>query len=208
MEIPRVDTARLLALMLFVLGCLGPNALAQPADVPRAQASTKGQWITPEVKAARVSFHTFDSAAAQAKVSYHLYTPAAYDAAESKDRHFPVVYWLHGSGGGTAGLAKVAAHFDAAIEAGKTPPFLVVFVNGLVEGMYVDWKSGAAPLETVIVKELMPHIDEAYRTITTREGRMLDGFGMGGYGSARLGYKHPEMFRPCRSSVRGPCRPS
>jgi hypothetical protein len=29
----------------------------------------------------------------------------------------------------------VAALFDAAIEAGKTPPCLVVFVNGLVEGM-------------------------------------------------------------------------
>jgi polyhydroxybutyrate depolymerase len=162
------------------------------------------QWVTPEVKAARVSFHTFDSAAAKGKVSYHLYTPAAYDQAENKDRRFPVVYWLHGSGGGAAGIAKVATHFDAAIGASKTPPCLVVFVNGLVEGMYVDWKDGTALLETVIVKDLVPHIDAAYRTIATREGRMLDGFSMGGYGSARLGFKYPEMFRAVSIVGAGP----
>jgi endo-1,4-beta-xylanase len=49
----------------------------------------------------------------------------------------------------------------------------VVFVNGLVEGMYVDWKDGSAPLETVIVKDLVPHIDATWRTIAMREGRML-----------------------------------
>ncbi len=160
--------------------------------------------MTPEVKAPRVSFHTFESASAKAKVSYHLYTPAGYDAPENKDRRFPVVYWLHGSGGSTPGLAKIAAHFDAAIEAGKAPPFLVVLVNGLVEGMYVDWKDGSTPLESVIVNDLVPRIDGAYRTIATREGRMLDGFSMGGYGSARLGFKYPEMFRAVSIVGAGP----
>jgi polyhydroxybutyrate depolymerase len=79
-----------------------------------------------------------------------------------------------------------------------------VFVNGLVEGMYVDWKDGTAPLETVIVKDLVPHIDGAYRTIATREGRMLDGFSMGGYGSARLGFKFPDMFRAVSIVGAGP----
>jgi poly(3-hydroxybutyrate) depolymerase len=109
-------------------------SLALPARLVLAQQSVDGnkhgggiraghdvwpgpQWVTPEVKAPKVSFHTFDSAAAKGKVSYHLYTPAAYDQVENKDRSFPVVYWLHGSGGGAAGIAKVAAHFDAAIEA-------------------------------------------------------------------------------------------
>ncbi|MFM7920191.1 MAG: hypothetical protein ACKPJJ_08200, partial [Planctomycetaceae bacterium] len=36
-------------------------------------------WVTREVRAPRVSFHTFDSAAAKSKVSYHLYLPAAYE---------------------------------------------------------------------------------------------------------------------------------
>jgi gluconolactonase len=207
--------------LLFAAVAMIIASLALPACPALAQQSVDGntqggdnrrghevgpgpQWVTPEVKAPRVSFHTFDSAAAKTKVSYHLYTPAAYDAAENKERRFPVVYWLHGSGGGAAGLAKVAAHFDAAIQAGKTQPFLVVFVNGLVEGMYVNWKDGTAPLETMIVKDLVPHIDGAYRTIATREGRMLYGFSMGGYGSARLGFKFPEMFRAVSIVGAGP----
>ena len=136
------------------------------------------------------------------QVSYHIYKPAAYD--RESQRRFPVVYWLHGSGGGLAGIPKVAAHFDAAIEAGKTPPCLIVFVNGLVEGMYVDWKDGSAPLETVIVKDLVPHIDATYRTIATLEGRLLDGYSMGGYGAARLGFKYHDLFRAVSIMGGGP----
>jgi polyhydroxybutyrate depolymerase len=188
--------------IVTVLAVLAAGAIAQPTERSPEPRSPAVEWVTREVKTPRVSFHTFDSAAAKGKVSYHLYTPAAYGGAAGKG--FPVVYWLHGSGGGAAGIAKVAAHFDAAIEAGKTPPCLVVFVNGLVEGMYVDWKDGTAPLETVIVKDLVPHIDGAYRTIATRQGRMLDGFSMGGYGSARLGFKYPEMFRAVSIVGAGP----
>jgi poly(3-hydroxybutyrate) depolymerase len=172
----------------------------EPAQ--RIESQSGKAWVTPEVKAPRVSFHTFDSDAAKGKVSYHIYTPAASDS--EGQRQFPVVYWLHGSGGGLAGLAKVAAQFNAAIEAGKTPPCFVVFVNGLVEGMYVDWKDGSAPMETMIVKELVPHIDATYRTIATREGRLLDGYSMGGYGAARLGFKYTDLFRAVSIMGGGP----
>ena len=193
--------------------CLGP-ALAQdstPANQPTAsqspaiqppRSSKKPAWTTVEVQAPRVSYRVFESAAAKSKVSYHIYIPAAYER-DSRKR-FPVVYWLHGSGGGLPGIPKVAALFDAAIESGKTPPCLVVFVNGLVEGMYVDWKDGSAPLETVIVKELVPHIDATYRTLAARDGRLLDGYSMGGYGSARLGFKHHELFRSVSIMGGGP----
>jgi polyhydroxybutyrate depolymerase len=189
-------------ILICWLACLASSAYAQPEKTPTEPRSPAVEWVTREVQAPRVSFHTFDSASAKARVSYHLYTPAAYEGAAGNG--FPVVYWLHGSGGGLAGIPQVARHFDAAIEAGKTPPCLVVFVNGLVEGMYVDWKDGTAPVETVIVKDLVPHIDGAYRTTATREGRMLDGFSMGGYGSARLGFKYPEMFRAVSIVGAGP----
>ena len=184
-------------LVVFLASVSPLAAHAQPAE-PRAERA----WVTVKVEAPRVSFETYDSAAAKTKVSYHLYRPAAYDRESA--RRFPVVYWLHGSGGGVAGIAKVAAHFDAAIEAGKTPPCLVVFVNGLVEGMYVDWKDGSAPLETIIVREIVPHIDATNRTIAQREGRLLDGYSMGGYGAARLGFKYPELFRAISIMGGGP----
>ena len=176
-------------------------AFAQDYE-PEAQSKQNPRWMTPQVESPRVTYHTFDSAAANSKVSYHLYTPKAHG--QDAEKRFPVVYWLHGSGGGLAGIPKVAAHFDAAIEAGKTPPCFIVFVNGLVEGMYVDWKDGSAPMETVIVKELVPHIDATYRTIATREGRVLDGYSMGGYGAARLGFKFFDLFRSVSIMGGGP----
>lgn len=180
----------------------GPQAHAQSSEPPI------NHWVTREVTAPRVSFHTFDSSAAKpntaTKVSYHLYTPAAYADPANANRRFPVVYWLHGSGGGLAGIPQVARHFDEAIEANKLPPCLVVFVNGLVEGMYVDSKDGSAPLESVIIKDLLPHIDATYRTLASREGRLLDGFSMGGYGAARLGFKFTELFRAVSIVGAGP----
>jgi enterochelin esterase-like enzyme len=102
------------------------------------------------------------------------------------------------------GIPSVARRFDAAIEAGKLPPCLVVFVNGLEMGMYVDWADGSAPVESMIVRDLLPQVDATYRTIAKREGRLLDGFSMGGYGAARLGFKYPELFRAVSIVGAGP----
>jgi poly(3-hydroxybutyrate) depolymerase len=49
-------------------------------------------------------------------------------------------------------------------------------------------------LEKIIIQELIPHIDAQFRTIASREGRLLDGYSMGGYGAARLGFKYTEIF--------------
>ena len=198
----RMDTAIQLVLAVLALACYtrAGDAQSTVTEAPKAPA-----WVTAEVKAPRVSFHTFDSAAAKAKVSYHLYTPAAYE--RDAEARFPVVYWLHGSGGGAAGIAQLAKFVDGAIEAGKTKPFLIVFVNGLPQGMYVDWKDGSTPIESMIVKDLVPHIDATLRTIATRDGRMLDGFSMGGYGAARLGSKFPEIFRAVSMLGAGPLDP-
>jgi enterochelin esterase-like enzyme len=118
-----------------------------------------------------------------------------------------VLYWLHGSGGGLAGLAQLARHFDAAIRAGKLPPLLVVFPNGLPNGMWCDSKDGRTPVETIFTQELIPHIDATLRTLAQREGRILEGFSMGGYGAARLGFKHHAMFGAVSMLAGGPLHP-
>jgi poly(3-hydroxybutyrate) depolymerase len=200
------STRALVIVFVLCLSCMtAVNAvLAQSPDAPSAVPSER-EWITPEIQARGVSFHTFESALAKTRVSFHIYQPAAYD--REPGQRFPVVYWLHGSGGGLPGIPRVAAHFDAAIEAGKVPACLVVLVNGLPNGMYVDWKDGSTPLETIIIKELIPHIDANWRTIASREGRLLDGYSMGGYGAARLGFKYTELFRAVSVMGGGPLQP-
>jgi enterochelin esterase-like enzyme len=184
------------------LGGLASGGAVQGAAPGRTAPGSPLQWITPAVQGPGLSFQTFRSQAAGTEVSFHVYAPPAY-AADTALR-LPVVYWLHGSGGGVTGVGRLAALVDEAIAAGRAPPFLMVFVNGLRMGMYVDWTNGQAPLETVIVHELRPHIDANWRTIATREGRLLDGFSMGGYGAARFGLRYPELFRNVSMMGAGP----
>ena len=158
--------------------------------------------VTPSVTAPRVRFHTFDSSAAKAKVSFHVYTPEAYD--RDPELRFPVLYWLHGSGGGLQGIAPLSAWFDQAIREAKIRPMLVVFPNGLASGMWCDSKDGTVPMETIVIKELLPHIDARYRTIAARQERILEGFSMGGYGAARLGFKYPQLFGAVSILAGGP----
>ena len=82
-----------------------PAAVEPPRQVP-PDASVP--WETAAVPARRVTYHRLDSRAAGARVSYHLYRPAAYE--RETERRFPAVYWLHGSGGGGAGIAPLAAY--------------------------------------------------------------------------------------------------
>jgi len=188
--------------VLAPLGCSAPTpAPATSAVGSQSPAKNSPMWVTRAVPAPGVTHHVFTSASTKGNVSYHLYRPAAY---ADETRRFPVVYWLHGSGGGLPGIPVVARRFDAAIAAGRLPPCLVVFVNGLEMGMYVDWADGSAPVESMIVRDLLPHVDAAYRTVAKREGRLLDGFSMGGYGAARLGFKYPELFRAVSIVGAGP----
>lgn len=193
-----------LVVSMLAFGCAGEETTA-PNKTPTTTPATTPQWVLPVVSAPRLQHRTFDSAAAKTKVSYFIYTPEVYDT--EKERCFPVLYWLHGTGGGLGGVPYLVAHFDTAIREGKTPPMLVVFPNGLARSMWCDSKDGSVPVETVVVKELVPHIDATFRTITSGEGRLIEGFSMGGYGAGRLGFKYHDMFGAVSMLAAGPLDP-
>lgn len=181
-------------LTLLVLGLSCSDSTAQET-----------RWILPEVAAPQVERRIFESPSAGQKVSFYIFTPEAYD--QQPARRFPVLYWLHGSGGGQAGVAPLAARYLAAMQAGKIPPMLMVFPNGLPMGMWCDWKDGSIRMETLLIKELIPHVDQTFRTLANRGGRILEGFSMGGYGAARLGFKYPELFGAVSLLGAGPLQP-
>jgi thimet oligopeptidase len=197
MRVP--NRQRLLIFTFATIACSFPAGSVVAQDAINTQYY---QWVTPARTATRVQYRTFQSAAVGSAVSYHIYIPESYESATMQ--RFPVVYWLHGGGGGGPGLPLLAARLDSAIRAGTIPPMLVVFPNGLSLGMYVDWKSGRVPMETVLIRELIPHIDTDFRTIPTRAGRLLEGFSMGGYGAARLAFKYPHLFAAASLLAAGP----
>jgi enterochelin esterase-like enzyme len=49
-------------------------------------------------------------------------------------------------------------------------------------------------METTVIRELIPHIDAAYRTVASRDGRAIQGGSMGGMGSLKFAFKYPELF--------------
>jgi S-formylglutathione hydrolase FrmB len=61
------------------------------------------------------------------------------------------------------------------------------FVDGTAKG-------ATGQYETYIVKDLVAHIDTAYRTIADREHRGIGGFSMGGIGSMNLLLGNPDVF--------------
>ena len=176
-------------------------AAGRPAFAPDARGGG-GSWVTAPVEAEGVKFATFKSSIVGEKVSYHVYLPTAYQ--EQPDRRFPVIYWLHGLGPGINGIPFLARHYGEAMDAGEIPPAIIVFVNGLPRGMWCDSKDGSTPVESMLVRDLIPHVDRTYRTIASREGRVLEGFSMGGYGAARLGLKYPSLFRGFSALGAGP----
>ncbi len=128
-----------------------------------------------------------------APLEYRVFLPADYEL-ELNER-YPVVFWLHGLGGSAASATAVVAELSDAISDGRLPPLIRVSCSDVTtRSMWTDAKDGSLPIETVIVRELVPHIDATYRTRASRQFRAIEGFSMGGYGAAYIGFKHPELF--------------
>lgn len=164
--------------------------LRRPAGPPGAGF---GPWLDPNKDGpAGTQYGIFDSKLARTEVSYLIYLPPGYES--DKDRRYPVIYWLHGRGGSQAGAGNFVVRLDAAIKAGKAPAAIVIGVNGRKTSSWVDTFDGKSPVQSVIIQELIPHIDATYRTIASREGRAIEGFSMGGAGAPKIGFKYPDLF--------------
>jgi enterochelin esterase-like enzyme len=126
--------------------------------------------------------------------SYRVYLPPDYET--NTTRRYPVIYFLHGRSVDSKRplTAGYIARVDAAIRSGVMPPTIVVIPQGLTTGWYLDAEDGAHPMESVIVKNLIPYIDATYRTMPTRAARAIEGHSMGGYGALHVGFKYPELF--------------
>ena len=184
---------RLLATALLLFS-LCPLLHAQKAKKPSNQTNTDDMWVTspvPELPP-NVTHHTFRSASMKRDVGYCLYLPPGY--AKDEKRRYPVIYHLHGAGGNETRSVYSASVLHEGILAGKLPEMIMVFPNGGRSTMYQDSGDGRFMAETMMIKELIPHIDATYRTIADRKARCIEGFSMGGRGSTHLAMRFPELF--------------
>lgn len=121
------------------------------------------------------------------KVSVLL--PAGHD----RTKALPLLLMLHGGGGDNSFLTRMRPTVEAAWTAGDFPP-AVVATPDVGRSLYMDYKDGSQKWETFIVTELVPELRRRYGLSSDRRKTLVTGVSMGGLGSLRLGFDHPEMF--------------
>jgi enterochelin esterase-like enzyme len=68
-------------------------------------------------------------------------------------------------------------------------PFIVIFPDDRY------WNSEAGPgFGNRLINDLIPYVDQNYRTLADREHRALGGLSRGGGWTVKLGFEHPELF--------------
>ncbi len=114
--------------------------------------------------------------------------PDNYDQLKS----LPVVSLLHGYSDRYDGWTKKGAGFEKNADLFNT---IIVCPDGNVSSWYWDSPTDKKwQYETYITKELIPYIDQQYKTIKDRKGRAITGLSMGGHGALYLGIKHQSIF--------------
>jgi enterochelin esterase-like enzyme len=134
-----------------------------------------------------------------------VYTPPGYDG--DKEKRYPVLYLQHGGGEDETGWVRQGRMnfiLDNLIAEMKAKPMIVVMEKGYAS------RAGAAPapapqpggprpgdggaFEDVVLKDLIPMVDSAYRTIPNRDQRAIAGLSMGAGQALRIGLTHLDTF--------------
>jgi len=144
-------------------------------------------------------YETCYSKLMNADIGYALYVPDEY---KDNGKPFPILFFFHGKTGNEIGASRNSTYLHQAIKEKVIRPSLAVYVNGLHTSFYVDSYDKKYMVESFVIKELIPHLEKKYNIIRSREGRMLEGFSMGGHATMKFALKYPDMF--CSAAVYGP----
>ena len=122
-------------------------------------------------------------------LSYRIYLPPCYD--EMEDARYPVLYLIHGQNFNDdqwdrLGMDEIA---DTLIAAEEMSPLLIVMPRD---------RSWSQPTEDnfgkVVAEQLLPQIDQNYRTKPQRAYRAVGGLSRGAGWALHLGFPHWEQF--------------
>jgi S-formylglutathione hydrolase FrmB len=139
-----------------------------------------------------IAYGSFPSPAIRATDHYAVYLPPDYG---SSGKRYPVVYFLHGLPAGEDAYKNITPIAQAIEDSGQSA--IVVGVQGSrasdTDAEWLDWGPGRN-WETATAVDLVHVIDERYRTIAARAGRLLVGISAGGYGATLIADHHPGTY--------------
>jgi putative tributyrin esterase len=168
----RSDTA-ILAIALLVLAACSRKEPEPPPDHPR---------LTPKVVLRDVTFH---STALHRDMPYRVVLPARV----APGQKLPVVYLLHGGGGGFRDWTN-----DSDVARFAESGLLLVMPEG--ESSYYTNAVDPAQdrYEDYIVSDLIADVESRFPALTGRSNRAIVGLSMGGFGAVKIALRHPELF--------------
>lgn len=166
----------------------------------------EGNYYRPQmgVKRGQVRSCTYYAASQKQFRRAMVYTPAEYDL--NKKKRYPVLYLQHGMGEDETGWSHqghMAHIMDNLIAEGKATPMIVVMESGDVKAPFAP-KPGSdfnaarnqygATFYDVLIKDLIPMIDQTFRTKTDRQNRAMAGLSWGGFQTFNTVLSHLDMF--------------
>jgi len=129
-----------------------------------------------------------------------VYVPPGYDGS---DERYPAVYVIQGYTGHVGMWANRTAYrqpfvetADAVFAAGDVPPCIVVYVDAWTAyggSQFVD-SPGTGRYHSYLCDEVVPWVDERYRTIAAAESRAISGKSSGGFGAMITPMLRPDLF--------------
>jgi S-formylglutathione hydrolase FrmB len=128
--------------------------------------------------------------------------PPAYDA--EPQRRFPTIYVLQGLTNQVdmwrnrhAFQRTPLEELDARFASGEAPPAIVVYIDAwtrLGGSQFLD-SPGTGRYATYLCDEIVPFVDDLYRTMAQAAHRGLAGHSSGGYGAMVTAMRRPDLFR-------------
>ena len=140
---------------------------------------------------ARLVDASVDSDLVPGPVEYYALLPPGYDGMSEA---LPLVLNLHGGGGSRDVLKRQQGRFVELWKSGDLPPMVIVTPSVTPRCFYMDYKDGSQKWESFLVGPFLEHLRKSYRVRSDRRGTLVTGISMGGMGSLRLAFKHPEIF--------------
>src|SRR5437868_7674246 len=180
-----------------LLGTTSQVHVPGPASLP---------WEVNGVTHGEIHHHFYKSAVVGDERDFYVYTPSGYDARGKQT--YPVLYLLHGfsdAANGWTAVGRANVILDNLIAQGKAKPMIVVMPLGygdfeVVRRGWGSWSDKELAVRNlskfidILLGEVIPQVEQSYRTKKNRESRAIAGLSMGGAESLRSGLNHLDQF--------------
>jgi GH35 family endo-1,4-beta-xylanase/enterochelin esterase-like enzyme len=139
----------------------------------------------------------FHSESTKSERRAFVYTPPGYD--QDQEKRYPVLYLQHGWGENEYGWS-VQGHagfiMDNLLAEGKVKPFIIVMTYGMTNDVRMGGMRNfdIKDFETVLVSELVPHVDSHFRTLTDQPNRAMAGLSMGSMETKSIALRNLDKF--------------